>query len=103
MVNDAGVGSCRKITHHRPVDRYRPVQWPLCLCQDGKQEMGGEALEIARPDRPPTRSADACFLPITGSPICAVRPPAWPTPLALFLTLSARGETGLQGLGSLNC
>ena len=65
--------------------------------------MSGEALEIARPGRPPNRSADARFLPATGSPVRAVRPPAGPAPLALLPTLSARGGTGLRGLGSLDC
>ena len=42
---------------------YRPVQRPPCLGRDGKKEMEGEALAIARPGRPPTGFADARFLP----------------------------------------
>ena len=65
--------------------------------------MGGEALAIARPGQLPTRFAGACFLPATGSPVRAVRPPAWPAPLVLPPVLGARGGTGLRGLGSLDC
>ena len=89
MVNGAGAGSYRRIAHHRPVDLYRPAQRPLCLCRDGKEEMGGEVLVIARPDWPPTRFTDARFLPATGSPVRAVRPPAWPAPLVLLPSLGA--------------
>ena len=103
MVNCGGARSCRRITHHRPVDRYRPAQRPLCPCRDGKVEMGREALSIARPGRPPTGFTDARFLPATGSPVRAVRPPAWPAPLVLLPTLGARGGTSLRGLGSLDC
>ena len=103
MVNGGGAGSCWWITHHRPVDRYRPAQQPPCLCRDGKEEMGEEVLAIAQPDRPPTGFTGARFLPATGSPVGAVRPPAWLAPLVLFPTLGARGGTGLRGLGSLDC
>ena len=99
----AGAGSCRRITHHRSVDQYHLAQRPPCLCRDGKEEMNGEVLVIARPDRPPTGFADAHFLPATGLPIRAVQPPAWPAPLILLPILGARGGTGLQGLGSLDC
>ena len=103
MVNDSGEGSCPRITHHRPVDRYRSAQWPLFLCRDGEEEMGVEALKIARPGRSPTRFADAHFLPATGSSVSAVEPPAWLAPLVFLPSLGARGGTGLRGLGSLDC
>ena len=103
MVNGAGEGNFRRIIHHLPVDRYRQVQRPLCPCRDGKEEMGGEALAIARPDRLPTGFAGARFLPITGSPVRAVWPPAWPAPLVLLLVLGFKGGTGLWGLGSPDC
>ena len=103
MVNGMLAGSCRRIAHHRSVDRYRLAQRPLCLCRDGNEEMGGEVLAIARPDRPPTWFAEASFLPVTGSPVRAVRPPAWPAPLVLLPSLGARGGTGLRGLSSLDC
>ena len=103
MMNGAGTRSCRRIAHHRPVDRYHPAQRPLCLCRDEKEEMGGEVLEISRPGRPPTVFADAHFLPVTGSPIHAVRAPAWPAPLVLLPSLGAIGGTCLRGLSSLDC
>ena len=103
MVNGGGAGSCRKITHHRPVDRYRPAQQPLFPCQDGKEEMGGEVLVIALPDRLPTGFTGARFLPATDSLVHVVRPPAWPGPLASLPILGARGGTSLRGLGSLDC
>ena len=103
MVNGAGTRSCRRIAHHRLVDRYHLAQRPLCLCQDGKEEMGGEVLAIARPDRPPTGFADARFLPVTGSPIHAVRLPVWPAPLVLLPSLGAIRGTCLRGLSSLDC
>ena len=51
----------------------------------------------------PTAFTGARFLPVTGSPVRAVRPPAWPAPLVLSLVLDARGGTGLRGLGSWDC
>ena len=103
MVNDTVAGSCRRITHHRSIDRYCPAERLLCLCRDGKEEVGGKALVIGRPGRPPTEFVDARFLPTTGLPVRAVRPLAWPAPLVLLPTLGARGGTGLRGLGSLDC
>ena len=103
MVNGAGEGNCRRIIHHLPVGRDRPVQWSFCPCRDGKEERGEEALTIARPGWLPTGFADAHFLPATGSPVRAVRPLAWPAPLVLFPVLSARGGTGLRGLDSQDC
>ena len=103
MVNGAGAGNCRRIAHHPSVDRYRPAQRLLCLCRDGKEEMGGEVLASARPGRPPTGFVGAHFLPATGSPICATRPSTWPAPLVLLPSLGARGGTDLQGLSSLDC
>ena len=103
MVNGAGAGSCWRIAHLRPVDRYRPAQRPLFLCWDGKEEMGEEVVAIAWPDRPPTGFVDARFLPATGSPVRGVRPPIWPAPLVLLPSLGTREGTGLRGLSSLDC
>ena len=103
MVNGAGEGNCRRTIHQLPVDRYRPAQRPPCPCQDRKEEMGGEALAIVRPDRLPIGFAGARFLLATGLPIRAVRPSAWPAPLVSPLVLGARGGIGLRELGSLDC
>ena len=65
--------------------------------------MGGEVLAIPQPGRLPTGFAGAHFLPVTGSPVRAVRPPAWPAPLVLLPVLGAKRGTGLRGLGSLDC
>ena len=103
MVNGAGVGNCRRIAHHRQVDRYHSVQRPLCLCLDGKEEMEEEVLESARTGRPLTGFAGTHFLPAISSPVRATLPSAWPAPLVLLPYLGARGGTNLQGLSSLNC
>ena len=103
MVNGGGAGNCRKIARHPLVDRCRPARQPLCLCRDGIAEMGGQAPAIAHPGRPPTGLVGAHFPPATGSPVRAIRPSAEPIPLVLLPSLGARGGTGLQGLGSLEC
>ena len=97
------VGNCRRIARHPPVDRCRPSQRPLCLCQDGKQDVGGEVPTIARSDQPPIGFVGAHFPPTTDSPVCAVRPSVGPAPLVLLPSLVASGGTGLQELGSLDC
>ena len=102
MVDDTREGNFRRIIHHRSAGLYRPAQRPLCPYQDGKEEMGGKALSIARPGRLPTGFSSARFLPITGSPVRAVRPPAWPALLVSLPILGARGGTGLRGPGSLD-
>ena len=103
IVNGAGEGNCRRIIHHLPVGQYHSVQRPLCPYWDGKEERGEEALAIARPGWLPTGFPGARFFPSTGSPVCAVRPPAWLAPLILLPILDVRGGTGLRGLGSLDC
>ena len=95
--------NCRRIIHHLLVGRYRPVQWSLCPCREGKKERGEEALKIGRPGWLPTGFASARFLPVTGLPVRAVRPLAWPAPLVLLPILDARGGTGLRGLDSRDC
>ena len=65
--------------------------------------MGEEALVIARPGWLPTGSADARFLPATGSLVHVVGQLVGPTPPALFPVLGARGGTGLRGLDSRDC
>ena len=102
MVNCVGAGNCRRIASHPPIDRCRPAQRPLYLCQDGMKEMGGEVLAIARPDRPPTRFAGAHFPPATGSPVRAIWPSVGPASLILLPSLGARGGTGLRGPGLLD-
>ena len=102
-VNGAGEGNCRRIAHRLSVDRYRPAQRPLCLCWDGKEEMGGEVPAIARPDWPPTGFAGAHFPPATDSPVRAIWPSAWPAPPVLLPSLGSKGGIGLQGLSSLDC
>ena len=103
MENGAGAENCQRIACHLQIGRCRPAQQPLCLCQDGKQEMGGEVPAIARPGRPPTGFIGAHFPPATGSPIRAIWPSAGLAPLALLPSLGASGGAGLQGLGSLDC
>ena len=102
MENCAGAGNCQRIARHPPVGRCRPAQRPLCLCRDGKQEMGGEVPMIAQPGRPPTRFVGAYFPPATGSPVHVIRPFAGPAPLVFLPSLSASGGIGLQGLGLLD-
>ena len=102
MVNGVGAGNCRRIARHPSVDRCRPAQRPLCLCRDGKKEMDGEVPAIAWPGRPPTRFTGAHFPPATDSPVRAIRPSVGPAPLVLLPSLSARGGTGLRGLGLLD-
>ena len=101
-MNSAGAGSCRKITRLRSVDRYRPTQRPLCPCLDGKEEIGGETLAIARPSQLLTGFAGAHFLLAIGSPVLVVQPLSWPALLVLLPTLGARGGTRLRGLSSLD-
>ena len=103
MVNGAGAGNSWRIAHHLPVDRYRPAQRPLCLCQDRKEEMGGEVPAIAQPDWPPFGFVGSHFPPATGSPVRAIWPSSWHAPLVLLPSLGARGGIGLQGLSSLDC
>ena len=103
MVNGVGVGNCQRIARHPSVGRCRPAQLPLCIYRDGKEEMGGEVPAIVRPGRRPTGFACAYFPPATGSLVRAIWPSARPAPLVLLPSLGARGETSLQGLGSLDC
>ena len=65
--------------------------------------MGGEVPAVAWPSRPPTGFAGAHFLPATGSPVRAIRPSAGTAPPILLPSLGAKGGTGLQGPGSLDC
>ena len=102
MENGVGAGNCRRIAHHPPVDRHRPVQRPLFLCRDGKEGAGREVPAIARPDRLPTGFVGAHFPLAIGSPVRPIQPPAWPAPLALFPSLCSRGGANPQGLGSLD-
>ena len=95
MVNGAGTGNCWRIDNHPPVDRYRLAQRPLCLCRDGKEEVGREVLKITLPGRPPTVFASADFLPTTGSPGRAIRPSSCPAPLVFLPSPGAIGGTGL--------
>ena len=97
MENGAKAGNCRRIARHPPVGRCRQKQRPLCLCRDGKQDMGGEVPAIFRSNQPPTGFVGAHFLPATDSPIHAIRPSAGPAPLVLLPSLVASGGTGLQG------
>ena len=103
MVNGVRAGNCRRIAHHPPVDRCRPVKQPLCLCRDRKEETGVDVLAIARSGRPPTGFADAHFLLATDSPVRAVRPSVWPALLVLLPSLGAGEGTDLRGLSSLDC
>ena len=90
MVNGVGAESCRKITRHPLVGQCRRVQRPLCLYQDEMEEVGGEVLVISRAGWPPTIFAGAHYHPAIGSRVCATRPSAWPAPLVLPPSLSAR-------------
>ena len=103
MVNGVGAGNCRRTVRHAPVDRCHPTQKSLCLCQDGKEGMGGEVPSVARPGQPPTGFACVHFFPITGSPVRAIRPSSGHDPLVFLPSLGARGGTGLQGPSSLDC
>ena len=103
MVNGAGAGNFRRIARHPLVGRCRSAQQPLCLCRDGKEEIGGQVPSIALPGRPPIGFASARFPHAISSPVCAIRPSAGPAPLVLLPSLGARGGTGLQGLASLDC
>ena len=98
-----GAENCRKIARHPPVGQCHPVWRPLCLCRDGKEEVGGEVLAISLPGWPPTGFVGTHFPPATGSPVRAIRPSVEPDPLALLQSLDARGGTGLQGAGLLDC
>ena len=97
MVNDAGVGNCRRIAHHRSVDRYHPAQRPLCLYREEKEEMDEEVLASAWPGRSLTGFAGTHFLPAISSPVRATLPSAWPTPLVLLPSLGARGGLIFRG------
>ena len=101
MVNGVGAGNCQRTVRHPPIDRYRPAQRALCLCQDRKEGMGVPA--VARPSRPPTGFAGAHFLLVTGSPVREIHPSVRLAPLVLLPSLGARGGIGLQGSGSLDC
>ena len=58
---------------------------------------------ISRPGWPPTGFVGVNYLPIIGSNVRATRPSAWPAPLVLPPSLGARGGTGLQRDGLLDC
>ena len=103
MVISGGAGNFRQIARHPSVDRCCSAQQPLCLCRDGMAEMGGPAPAIARPSRPLAGFAGAHFPPVICSPVRAIRPSVGPAPLVLLPSLGAKGGTGLQGLGSLEC
>ena len=103
MANGVGVENCRRIACHPPVGRCSPTRQPLFLCWDEKEEMGEEVPAIVRPGRYPTGFAGPHFPLATGSPVCAIRPSARPAHLVLFPSLGAKGGTGLQGIGSLDC
>ena len=102
MMNGAGAGNCRRIAHHPSVDQHRPTQRPLYLYRAGKEGTNGEVPAIGRFGWLPTRFAGAHFPLSIGSPVRAIRPPAWPAPLALLPSLCARGGVDLQGLCSLD-
>ena len=59
--------------------------------------MGEEALAIAWPGWLPTGFAGARFLPVTGSPVRAFRPPVWPALLVLPLVLGPKEELVFEG------
>ena len=65
--------------------------------------MSGEVPVVTRPGRPLTGFAGAHFLPAADSPVHAILLSAGAAPLILLPSLSARGGTGLQGPGSLDC
>ena len=102
MVNGAGAGNCRRMTHHPPEDQHRPAQRPLYLCRDGKEEMGWEVLATARPGRLLTGFTGAHFLLATNSPVRVIQPSVWPAPLVLLPFLCAKGGVDLQGLSLLD-
>ena len=66
------------------------------------EEVVGEVPVISRPGRPPTGFAGARYPP-NQSTCFATRLPAWPAPLILPPSLSAKGGTGLRGEGLLGC
>ena len=101
-VNGAGAVKCRRIIYHLQVDLHRSAQRLLYLCWDGKEEMGGEVPATARPDRLPTKFANANFLLATGLLFRVTRPSAWSVPLILLPFLGARRGADLQGLGLLD-
>ena len=102
MVNGTGVGKCRRIIHHPPIDQHRPAQRLLYLCRDGKEETGGEVPVTARPGQLPIGFASAHFLLVTGSPVRVTRPFSWPAPLVLLPFLGVKGGSDLLGLGLLD-
>ena len=97
-MNNVGVGNYRRTVRHRSVDGCRPAQRALCLCQDGKEGIGGEFPAVARPDWPPTGFTGAHFLPAIGSPVRVIRPSAGPAPLVLLPSLGTRGGLVFKGL-----
>ena len=102
MVNGAGAGNCRRIAHHPPTNRHRPAQRPFFLCRDGKEGADGEVPAITQLGQLPTGFVGAHFLLSIGSPVRVIRPPAWPTLLALLPSLCARGGADLQSSCSLD-
>ena len=103
MVNVVGAESCRKITRHSPVGQCCRVQRPLCLCRDEIEKVGGEVPVISRPGWPSTGFIGAHYPLAIGSRVRATWPSTWPAPLILPPSLGARGGTGLQGDGLLDC
>ena len=102
-MNGVGAGNCQKIARHPPIGQLRLAQRPLCLCREGVEEVGREVPVISRPDWPPTGFAGAHFPPVIDSPVRAIRPSARPAPLTSLPSLGARGGTGLQEAGLLDC
>ena len=102
MVNGVEAGNCWRIAHHPSVDRHHPAQRPLFLYLDRKEGASGEVPAITQLGWLPTGFAGAHFPLAIGSPVRAIRPRAWPAPLALLPSLYARGGVDLQGLCSLD-
>ena len=99
MVNDEGVESYLKTTHHLPVDRYGQVRRDLCPFSSELGVHVGELLIGSWPGWSPNGFVSIRSLAVSGSHAHVTRPSVWPAPLASPPSPDANGETDPQRVG----
>ena len=103
MVNDGGVESYLKITHHLSVDHYGQVDRALCPYFSGLGVHVGQLLVVFRPCWSPSGSVSVRSPTVRGLHAHVIRPFVWLAPLASPPSPDASRETDLRWVGSLGC